>query len=69
MGVTLNKRLSFQSHADNLCEKANQRLYALNRISTFIDAPQLALTMTSFIMSHFSYCSLVLMFHDKENNK
>ena len=34
-----------------------------------MERPQLELTMTSFIMSHFSYCPLVWMFHDRKLNK
>ena len=50
--------------------KTSQKLHALNLISTFMDIPQLALTMTSFIMYHFSYWSFVWMFHDRKlNNK
>ena len=33
-----------------------------------MEKPQLELTITTFIMSHFSYCPLVWMFHDRASN-
>ena len=43
-------------------------MHALARISTYMEKPQLELTITTFIMSHFSYCPLVWMFHDRASN-
>ena len=70
LGVTIDKNLTFKSHVNSLCKKASQKLHALARISTYMEKPQLELTMNTFIMSHFSYCPLVWMFHDRAaNNK
>ena len=69
LGVTIDKKLNFKSHANSLCKKASQKLHALACISTYMEKPQLELTMTTFIMSHFSYCPLVWMFHDRTSNK
>ena len=33
-----------------------------------METPQLELAMTSIVMSHFSYCPLVWMFHDRKSN-
>ena len=68
LGVTLDKTLNFKNHVTNLCKKASQKLHALARVSRYMDKPQLELTMTSFVMSHFSYCPLVWMFHDRKSN-
>ena len=68
LGVTLDKTLNFKTHVNNLCKKASQKLHALIRLSRYMDKPQLELTMTSFVMSHFSYCPLVWMFHDRKSN-
>ena len=46
----------------------SQKLHALARISTYMEKPQLELTITTFIMSHFSYCPLVWTFHDRASN-
>ena len=33
-----------------------------------METPQLELTMTFMVMSHFSYCPLVWMFHERKSN-
>ena len=63
LGVKIDKKLNFLSHVNSLCKKASQKLHALARISTYIEKPQLELTITIFILSHFSYCPFVWMFH------
>ena len=47
----------FKSNVNSLCKKASQKLRELARIS-----------ITTFGMSHFSYCPLVGMFHDRASN-
>ena len=37
LGVTLDKRLSFETHTQQLCIKASQKLHALARISPFMN--------------------------------
>ena len=53
--MTLDKTLNFRTHVTNLCKKASQKVHALARMSRYMDKPQLEITMTSFVMSHFSY--------------
>ena len=67
LGVTLDRRLNFKNHVSNLCKKASQKLHALARVSKYMEKSKLELTMTSFLMSHFSYCSLVWMFHYRKS--
>ena len=67
LGLTLDKRLNFKNHVSTLCKKASQKLHALARVSKYMKKSQLELTMTSFVMSHFSYCPLVWMFHDRKS--
>ena len=65
--MTLNRRLYFKNHVSNLCKKASQKLRELPRVSKYMEKSKLELTMTSFVMSHFSYCPLVWMFHDRKS--
>ena len=58
LGVTLDRRLNFKNRVSNLCKKATQKLHALARVSKYMEKSKLELTMTSFVMSHFSYCLL-----------
>ena len=57
--------LTFKTHFESLCKKANQKLHALSRISCYLSAEQLKLTMKTFILSQFNYCPLVWMFCDR----
>ena len=50
LGVTLDKKLSFKIHVNNLCKKASQKLNTLARVSRYMEKPQLELTFTSFLM-------------------
>ena len=68
LGVTINKKLNFKSQVNSLCKQASQKLHALARISKYMDKPKLQITMSTFIMSHFSYCPLVWIFHVKTSN-
>ena len=68
LGVTIDKNLNFKSHVSNLCKRASQKLHALARVSAFMNPDTLRLLMNSFIKSHFSYCPLIWMFHDRALN-
>ena len=66
LGITLDTKLSFKSHVQSLCRKASQKLHALSRISIFMDSKKIKLVMNTLILSHFSYYSLIWMFHDRK---
>ena len=68
LGITVDKKLSFQAHIDNVCKKAGQKLYALVMVSKYMNEQQLRITMTSFVTSQFTYCQLVWMRHDRKSN-
>ena len=65
LGVTLDKTLDFKSHDNVICKKAGQKLHALARISSYMNVEKLRIMMNTFVMSQFSYCTLVWMFHDR----
>ena len=70
LGVTIDKDLSFKNHLDSLCKTASQKLHALARKSKIMDTDRIVLMMNAFVMSQFSYCPLIWMFHDRRiNNK
>ena len=66
--VTLDKKLSFTKHVQDLCKKAHQKLHVLARLSNYIDPIKLKELMYVFIKSQFNYCPLVWMFHDRKAN-
>ena len=70
LGVLIDSNLSFESHINNICKRASQKLNALARISRFMDIPKRKMIMKSFITSQFGYCPLIWMFHSRAlNNK
>ena len=44
-------------------------MHALARISNYVDVEKRKVMMNAFIVSQFSYCPLVWMFHDRSVNK
>ena len=43
LGITVDKKLTFKTHVESLCKKANQKLHALSRISCYLSTEQLKL--------------------------
>ena len=66
--VTIDSRLNFNFHVSKFCAKVSRKLHALARVSNYMDTEKAKLIMRSFIMSHFSYCPLIWMFHDRTTN-
>ena len=70
LGVTVDKKLSFEPHLNLVCKKVSQKLQALARVSMFISKKKLRVIMNAFIVSQFSYCPLVWILHRRTlNNK
>ena len=51
------------------CAKASNKLYALARISPYMDQRKLRTLMRAFITSQFQYCPLIWVFHSRQLNK
>ena len=69
LGVEIDKTLDFTEHVTQLCKKGNQKLYALARISVYLNKDKLRIIMKTFIQSQFNYCPLVWMFHNRTLNR
>ena len=65
LGVQIDSKLSFDNHVSKLCQKASNKLYALARISPYMDQSKLRTLMRAFITSQFQYCPLIWMFHSR----
>ena len=59
----------FDEHIINICKTANKKLNALSRINHYMKQNQKEILLTSFIISHFSYCPLIWMFYSKKSTK
>ena len=68
LGVVIDKRLNFETHISKLCKKAGNKLFALARISGYMDSNKLRILMRAFVNSQFQYCPLVWMFHSRHLN-
>ena len=66
LGVHIDSKLSFDHHVSKLCQKASNKLYALARISPYMDQKKLRNLMRAFITSQFQYCPLIWMFLSRQ---
>ena len=70
LGVTLDSRLTFEKHIQQICGKASSKLKALARIAPFMNIEKRKILMNAFFNAQFSYCPLTWMFHSRKlNNK
>ena len=68
LGITIDNKLQFDEHVTVICNKVSQKLYALSRVSQYMQPKQRVIIMKAFIISQFSYCPLVWMFHSRKLN-
>ena len=70
LGITIDSNLTFESHINNICKKASQKLNALARVAPCMNMQKRRIIMKSFVTSQFAYCPLIWMFHSRSlNNK
>ena len=62
LGVTIDDKVTFDSHIKNICRKAGQKLCALSSISNDLEKKP---KKTTF---QFSYCLLIWMFSSRKSN-
>ena len=68
LGIKIDNKLTFEEHVEVLCKKAIQKVSAVARISSLMRFEQRKRVVSFFITSHFSYCPLVSMFHNRRLN-
>ena len=68
LGVTIDQKLTFSAHIEDLCAKANRKINALFRIRSFLDVKKASILTNAYILSGFRYCSLIWMFCSKGDN-
>ena len=69
LGVQIDSKLSFDNHFSKLCQKTSNKIYAVARMSPYMDQRKLRTLMRAFITSQFQYCPLIWMFHSRQLNK
>ena len=68
LGITIDDKLSFTTHIENLCSAASNCSLALARIRKFISFEQAKRLSEAYIMSTFTYCPLIWMYCSKTAN-
>ena len=57
LGVTVNERLDWSVHAENVMSKVNQRMYFVRKLNSFgIDSVLVSLFYRAAVQSLFSFC-------------
>ena len=63
--ITIDNRLTFNEHINNLCRNASYNLYTLRRIRKYLTQDQAKLLYNAFINSRFNYVPIIWMFCSK----
>ena len=71
LGITVDNSYKFDTHINNICTKANQKLSVLSKMRNILNFKQrIIIILKSFSESQFKYCPLIWMFYSrKANNK
>ena len=62
LGVTIDNKLSFSIHIENLCKSAAQQLNSIKRLKNHFDQNTKRCLAKTFAMSQFNYCPVVWHF-------
>ena len=65
LGITIDSKLNFKEHINNIVQKAYYKLYALRRLRKFLTLEKAKILACSMIESQFAYCPLIWMFCSK----
>ena len=69
LGITFDNNINMNDHIKSICKKASSKLYALARISPYLNEMKRKLLMKSFVISQFNYCLIIWMYcQSKWNN-
>ena len=69
LGITLDNKLTFRKHINNLCQIAHYKIHALRRVRKYLTQEKAKLLNNAFIRSQFDYASVIWMFCSKESYK
>ena len=65
LGLTIDNKLNFGIHMNNMCKVARTKIKGLGRIRNRLNLSLAKILYKSFILSQFNYCCLVWMFCSK----
>ena len=62
LGITIDSKLTFDRHIDNICYKASRQLNVLRRFQHALRLKEMTMIFNAFILSNFNYCPIVWHF-------
>jgi hypothetical protein len=62
LGVTIDRKLNFDTHISELCKKASRQVNVLKRLSNMLTLNVKLAILNSFVLSNFKYCPIVWHF-------
>ena len=65
LGLTIDNKLNFGIHINNICKVASAKIKGLGSIRRRLNLSQAKILYNPFILSQFNYCCLVWMFCSK----
>ena len=68
LGITFDNKLTMNDHIKNICNQASSKLYALPRISHYLDDEKRRILVKSFVISQFNYCPIIWMYCQRKSN-
>ena len=70
LGVTIDNKLKFHKHFENICQKASRKLNALARLVNLMDLSKRRILINAFFNTQFNFCPTIWVFHSRSlNNK
>ena len=67
--VHTDVRLDFDYHTNQIRKKASKKLHPLSWMSKYMDINKRRVRIKAFIISQFSYCPLMWMFHSRNTRQ
>ena len=68
LGVTLDDRLNFESHVDDICNHASRQINSFKCFSKYLKVHRQLSVYRGFIQSNFSYCPVAWLFCGRKNS-
>ena len=65
LGITIDSKLNFKEHMNNIVKKTYYKLYPLRRLRKFLTLEKTKILACSMIESQFDYCPLIWLFCSK----
>ena len=59
LGVSIDDKLRFDKHINDICVKASRQINALIRVKRYLDVKDRTQIYESFIIANFNFCPLV----------